>query len=106
MIKKTKEIFLVDIGAEVSILPRKLYPSLRDPTDFSLITANGGKISTLGIKRLTADFNLRRDFDYTFVVADIDHPILGTDFLYKFNLSVDLRTKKLDDNVTYLNVNG
>lgn len=44
--------------------------------------------------------------DWEFLIADVTKPIIGADFLYEFDLIVDVRRKKLIDRKTKLEVNG
>ena len=99
--------FLVDTGAEVSIVP----PSRAErcpasPGKFRLQAINGSDIATFGVRSLTLDLGLRRTFRWVFVIADISQPILGADFLYHFGLLVDLRHSTLSDSTTHLRVHG
>ena len=99
--------FLVDTGAEVSIVP----PSRTDRTNcqgqqFSLQAVNSTNIATYGVRSLTLDLGLRRTFHWTFIIADIKKPILGVDFLQNFGLLVDVRRHRLSDSVTHLKVQG
>lgn len=97
--------FLVDTGADVSVIPRT--PKIkRNKSKFVLHAANGTPIPTYGQQLLQLDFGLRRAFRWPFLIADVSKPILGTDFLSHFNLLVDLRHKRLIDNDTKLNVPG
>jgi len=43
---------------------------------------------------------------WQFVVADVTGPIIGLDFLCFYNLLVDMRHRRLNDNITNLTVNG
>lgn len=97
--------FLVDTGADISLLPKKV---LLKPwhTNLKLFAANGTQINTYGSKTLILNLGLRRDFKWKFCVADIQRPILGADFLCHFNLLVDIKNKKLIDNVTGLMNSG
>ena len=52
----------------------------------------------------TLNFGLRRSFDHVFVVADVSEPILGIDFIEKFNLIIDVANKKIIDPNTMLEV--
>ena len=100
------EKFLVDTGAEVSVLPPSGPPSSRQPTGYSLQAANHSSIATYGTRSLTLDLGLRRTFRWIFVIADVRHAILGADFLHHFGLSVDVRQSRLTDNLTHLQVLG
>jgi len=93
--------FLVDTGADISLLPKRvLFKPLT--TNFKLFAANGTQISTYGSKTLSLDLGLRRNFRWKFCIADIQRPILGADFLGHFNLLVDVKNKRLIDSVTGL----
>lgn len=102
--------FLVDTGANVSVLPvnsiARHKSMFSDSSDYTLYAANGTKIDTYGTHTLTLDIKLRRAFRWTFIIANVKQPILGADFLSHYGLLVDLSSKKLIDNVTKLNVNA
>ena len=98
--------FLVDTGAEVSIVP----PTRADRTErqgqFSLQAINSTNIATYGVRSLTFDLGLRRPFPWTFIIAEVQKPILGADFLQNFGLVVDVSRHRLTDAVTHLRVQG
>lgn len=71
-----------------------------------LSAANGTAISVFGSKLLNVSLGLRRNFAHPFLVASINHPIIGADFLNRFNLLVDIRNKKLVDAKTNLHISG
>ena len=98
--------FLVDTGAEVSVLPPSGPSNSSRPTGYDLKAANGSTIATFGTRSLTLDLGLRRSFRWVFVIASVRHAILGADFLHHFGLSVDVRTSSLIDTLTQLQVNG
>lgn len=80
-----KQRFLIDTGAQVSVIPattsdRKIRQCLTPP----LQAANKSTIRTYGLRSLTLDIGLRRTFRWLFVVADVDRAILGADFLHNF----------------------
>ena len=70
--------------------------------------ANSAKIATYGTRSLTLNLGLRRSFPWLFTLADVNHAIIGADFLRHFNLLVDLRlrNRSLIDAVTHLHING
>ena len=71
--------FLVDTGAEVSVLPPS--PADRKHQDgFNLLAVNGSGIATFGKRSLTLNLRLRRTFRWVFVIAEVHTPILGADF--------------------------
>lgn len=100
----TRQQFLVDSGADVSIIP----PTKTDTKtcEYKLYAANGTEIPTYGIKILTLDLGFRRPFQWPFVVAKISRGILGADFLNNFKLLIDIHNKKLIDGVTNLSIIG
>ena len=98
--------FLVDTGAEVSVLPPTGPSNSSRPTGYDLKAANGSTIATFGTRSLTLDLGLRRSFRWVFIIASVRHAILGADFLHHFGLSVDVRTSSLIDTLTQLQVNG
>ena len=63
----------------------------------TLEAVNGTSITTHGTRSLTLDLGLRRTFRWVFIVAKIDKPILGADFLSHFNLLVDMTHCRLVD---------
>ncbi|VDL64552.1 unnamed protein product, partial [Hymenolepis diminuta] len=91
--------YLIDSGAEISVLP-----STRNSSDHPLIlaAAKGSPIKTYGQKSVTLDLGLRRTFRWIFTIADVSNPIIGADFLCHFGLLLDLRRKKLLDPLTSL----
>ena len=97
--------FLIDTGAEVSVIT----PSALDKQCLQKLTlqaANNSSIATYGKRSLTLDLNLRRSFQWVFVIADVAMPILGGDFLRHFGLLVDMQHHRLIDNNTHLEVKG
>lgn len=76
------------------------------PSAKLLFAANGSQIKTYGERLLKISLNLRRDFHWHFVVADVDQAIIGADFLQQYNLLVDLHAKKLVDAQTLLSTYG
>jgi len=60
----------------------------------------------LTLKMLTLNLSLRRPFTWRFVIADVSKPIIGADFLSHFNLVVDLKNRRLIDQVTGLSTQG
>ncbi|GBM53070.1 Transposon Ty3-I Gag-Pol polyprotein [Araneus ventricosus] len=71
-----------------------------------LYAANNTKIKTFGTKRLNLDLGLRRVFPFNFIIAEVSHPIIGADFLERFELLVDVKNRRLIDSVTTLKSKG
>ena len=98
--------FLIDTGAEVSVIP----PS---PTDqkikqdcAGLRAVNGSAIATFGTRSLTLDLGLRRVFRWIFVIADTSTAIIGADFLREYGLLVNMKRGSLMDMTTLLQTKG
>lgn len=104
--KSTSIQFLIDTGADVSVLP----PTIRDkrnkhqPTNF--YAANGSPIKTYGQRRLNLSFGLRRSFVWNFYIADVNCAMIGSDFLKAYDLLVDIKRGKLIDRQTMLECKG
>nr|VZI26072.1 unnamed protein product [Spirometra erinaceieuropaei] len=98
--------FLVDTGAQLSVIP-PTPTDRRCPTPGLFLQAvNTSPITTFGTCSLSLDIGLRRLFPWVFVVADIPCAILGADFLAAFDLLVDCRQSRLHDKTTNLTVRG
>lgn len=97
--------FLVDTGANVSVLPYRKCKS-DNSVGYKLFAANGTEISTFGEKTLVLDLKMRRPYRWTFVLAAVNQPILGADFLIHHKLLVDLPNRRLIDEVTNFNLIG
>lgn len=91
--------FLVDTGAQVSVLPPTTADRLQKRVGFTLSAVNGTSIATYGTRSLTLNIGLRRTFRWIFIIADVHKPLLGADFLHHFGLLVDVANGKLVDKV-------
>lgn len=96
--------FLIDTGADISVLPFNVSSKQISQPNFQLAAANGTSISTYGTKFLNVNLGLRRSFPHLFIIASVNRPILGADFLTKFNLLVDLANKQLIDAKTSISI--
>ncbi len=98
--------FLVDTGAEVSVvLPTRAERS-RPQGIFTLQAVDGTPIATYGVRSCTLNIGLRRTFRWVFIIANVKQAILGADFLHHSRLIVDIRHHTLSDSTTHLQVNG
>lgn len=101
----SRERYLIDTGAEVSVLAYK--GRNRPGTDtYKLFAANNSPIKTYGEKTMELNLGLRRSFRWTFIVADVKTSILGADFLNHYKLLVDLYNRRIIDKVTDLAVDA
>ncbi|CAI2723349.1 unnamed protein product [Schistosoma spindalis] len=99
--------FLVDTGAEVSVIPVTLANKpVPKGGKYTLRAANRTEIKTFGEQFLTFDLGIKRHLTWVFIIADVRHPILGADFLSFYNLLVDVKRRKLIDSCTKLQVLG
>ena len=100
---RNKLKFLVHTGAAISLIPHSTEPSSK-PTLFRLQVANGSTIgSTYGSKSLTLNIDMRRDYTWSFIQANVKTPILGADFLANYDLAVYMN---MSDNTTNISVTG
>ena len=103
--KTTNQQFLIDTGAEVSILPASPSDTLKTPTSY-LHAANGTSIPVYAERSLTLNLGLRRTFRWIFYVAAVKQPIIGADFLTHYKLLVDLSRRSLIDSETTVRADG
>ncbi|BHF81042.1 hypothetical protein SprV_0702417100 [Sparganum proliferum] len=104
--KVTRRRFLVDTGAQISVVPPTPVDRRCPSPGLHLQAANCSPISTFGSRSLTLNIGLRRLFSWIFLIADVPHSILGSDFLAEFDLRVDCRRSCLLDRTTGLSVRG
>jgi len=93
--------FLVDSGAERSVVPRSYVPdALLFPSRVSLTGASGAHIKSFGqCSVLVGIRGLRREFPVTFIAASTQ-PILGADFLTQHGLLLNMKSRTLHDPLT------
>nr|VZI45887.1 unnamed protein product [Spirometra erinaceieuropaei] len=102
----TRRPFLVDTGAQISVVRPTPIDGRCPSPGLHLQAANRSPISTFGSRSLTLTIGLRLSFSWIFVIADVPHAILGSDFLAEFDLLVDCRRSCLLDRTTGLSVRG
>ena len=100
----TKQQFLIDTSAEVIVLPPRRTDRAQHQS-YDLQAANSSTIASYGTRSLTLNLGLRQSFPWVFTIAEVNHAIIGADFLRQFNL-IDLRNRQLIDAVTNLCING
>ena len=89
--------YLIDTGAAVSVLPKSCANGISDADSLPLVAANNSTIHTYGNCKRVVDAGLKREYPWTFIVADVQQPIIRADFLIHYNLLVDLRSRCLRD---------
>ena len=104
LIDKTSRLrFLVDSGADISLVPPTWAERLRPQTKL-LYAANQTIIRTYGERVLKLDFGLFRKFTFSFTIANVQQPIIGSDFIHHFDLILDLKRKAIIDGKTLLRI--
>lgn len=96
--------FLIDTGADISILPKTTVANCTQSSQRFLLAANNTRIATYGIHHLTLTLGLNKELEWDFTLADIDSAIIGADFIHHYNLLVDLRGKRLIDQATMFSI--
>ena len=98
--RKSGRRFLVDTGAEISVIPATGLKTLISASSQPLLAANGSNNQTYGKHNL--NLRLRTgDYRWNFVVTEVTRPLLGADFLRAHSLLVDLNTNQLIDANTF-----
>ena len=104
--RSTKAQFPVDTGSDSCVLPRALVREPRVKSLYELSAANGTPMATYGTASMTLNFRLRPNFTWRFVVTDVTKPIIGVDFLARYDFLIDVRNRKLIDATTRLSASG
>ncbi|KAK3888601.1 hypothetical protein Pcinc_007327 [Petrolisthes cinctipes] len=81
-------------------------PYRKHVSALTLKAANATTIKTYGSTRLSVSLGLRRKFNWSFILADVENSIIGCDFLSHFDLSVRPRCRQIVDNSTNLTMQG
>ena len=101
----SKLSYLIDTGAEVSVLPPRSEDRDRSPiNNMQLQAANGTAFRTFGQRSVAVELGLVKSFEWSFTIADVSKPILCANFLRHYGLLVDLKCKRLMDAETFLTV--
>ena len=72
----------------------------------TLVAVNNSPVRTYGQCSFILNFGLRCSLPWIFIIADVQKPILGADFLAHYGLTVDMRHSKLIDQNTHLRIQG
>lgn len=86
---------LVNIGAEISVLPSSPKDHKNRADSSVLQDANSSSLSTFRLRSSTPGLGLDKAFRQLFSIADVGYPILGSDFLSYFDLDVTIRWHRL-----------
>ena len=88
--------YLIDSGAVWSIVPPTTQQRADGPNAWRLQAANGSEIPCFGLTEREICIG-DRQFPFTFIVADVQQPIIGADFLSHYYLAPNLRDRSLID---------
>ena len=95
--------FLLDTESEVSVhSPTEANKRNGTSSDLTLFATNNTQIKTYGTSAIELDLGFSKNFDWDFVIADVNMPIIGADFLSHYHLApylaehqlIDMRTKQ------------
>ena len=79
------------------MLPKSRANRTSDAACLPLVAANNTTINTYDNCRRVVDVGLEQDYAWTFIVADVEQPIIGADFLIHYSLLIDLKSQCLRD---------
>ena len=94
------ESYLIDTGAEISLLPPSDYDRKFRNKGPPLRAANDTDIASFGERTKTLNLGTN-SFSWSFRVADVSQLILGADFLCHHGLLVDVRRRRLINAETF-----
>ncbi|XP_069754036.1 uncharacterized protein [Narcine bancroftii] len=92
--------FLIDTGAQISIIPATAIVSRNQPRGPPLHAANAMAIQTYGDKTVHIQIG-QQNFAWRFTISSLLTAILGADFLLAHGLLVDIRGRRLVDACTF-----
>ena len=92
--------FLVDTGAQVSVIPATFLDRRSGTATQHLEAANGTAIATYGARNVPLRFG-KKVYMARLIKADVRRPLLGADFLRHHNFLVDIRGQRLIEADTY-----
>ena len=78
----SKQFMLVDTCAQVTVWPKRDYQDATANKNLALQAVNGSRIPTFGNKVRQVKLG-RKTYTKAFIVADIECPIIGWDFIKK-----------------------
>ena len=91
----TGKLFLVDSGADISVIPATKSDKLSSPGPVALQAANGTTIDTYGRRSVSIKLPGGTVVQQSFLVANVARPILGADFFSQHDLIIDLKRRRL-----------
>ncbi|CAB0042914.1 unnamed protein product [Trichogramma brassicae] len=103
--RSSGSVFLIDTGAEVSVLPVD-ENNTEPPFALVLHAANQSIIHTYGCRDTSLNFGFRQNTRWSFIIAEVPYPIIGADAISYFGWLPDLKNKQLIDGQTKLATQG
>lgn len=100
---KSGRRFLVDTGAQVSVIPATWHDKRAGACGQSLKAANGSSITTYGAQDTSISLN-GHPYEVRLIIANVQRPLLGADFLRRHNLVVDIKGQRLVEADTFASV--
>lgn len=104
--RKNEMHLLVEFDALISSTRRRRTEFLKQDKSRKLIAVNGTPICTYGDGNLTLDIGLKRTFEWTLTITDINSNIVESDFLGHYGFRIDLRNKYLIDSSISSKIRG
>lgn len=86
--------YLIDTGSAVSLLPASDRDRKTTPA-YNLLAVNDSKIATFGTTEVHVALSSQANIPWKFIIADVQQPILGWDFLHTHNFTIDARRNEL-----------
>lgn len=96
--------YLIDTGASISVLPLRNCDKKHLDHSFTLKAANGSIINTYGERFIFTDLGFKEALPWVFTVADVEHAIIGSDFLKHHDISIHLRNNQLTHNPSKMSI--
>ncbi len=87
---QSRHRFLLNTGADVSVLPASTLDKCNNPKGRPLSAANSSKINTYGTRKISLQL-CNRAYEWFFHIAAVERPLLGPDLLHHKGLFVDVR---------------
>ena len=98
--------YLIDTGAAVSVLPKSCADGTADTSSYPTSQLTIPLSQAYGTCKRVVDVGLKRDYAWTFIVADIKQPILRADLLIHYSLLVDWQGRCFRDMRTSLAIHA
>lgn len=87
--------FLIDSGSKCSMIHPTSFERNNLPPITRVAYLKGKTFAVYGMKNLTVDLGFNTHLQWNFIVADIVQSVIGADFLVHFNLTLDVKSKRL-----------